>query len=247
MTLAIQFLEWDSQFFQRRCARLLGSGLDSGLNLALKQASEMDLDCLYYLAEPDAPADIRALEKTGFRLVDVRLVFATRQEHFPQDEQSPPYAGASFLPALENHIPELRQIALEGYEHTRFLNDPCFEQQRARELYATWIENSVGGYADRVLVATVGERVSGFISLHLPGESNYGTIGLVGVAGHARGRGIGLQLVERALAWFQRQDVPAVQVVTQASNRAAQGLYQRAGFRLAAIGLWYHKWFREDC
>lgn len=248
MTLSIQYLEWDSQFFQHRCARLLGAGLqESVLHQTLEHAREDRLDCLYHLAEPDKPNDIRVLEEAGFHLVDVRLTFALHSPLIATNKIAPPDAKHTLQNASKDHIPQLRKIALESYERTRFLNDPCFDPGRARELYAVWIENSVRGYADTVLVAVINSQVAGFISLHLPNQASHGSIGLVGVAEEARGQGIGRQLVEQALVWFQSKDIPAVQVVTQASNIGAQRLYQRAGFELLSTGLWYHKWFREDC
>ncbi len=71
-----------------------------------------------------------------------------------------------------------------------------------------------------------------------------GRIGLVGVATHNRGRGIGTQLVLRALDWFAGQDVETVTVVTQGRNIGAQSLYQRCGFIIQSHQLWYHKWYR---
>lgn len=248
MALEIQYLDWDSNFFRLRCGRLLGENLQrDSLQQALQQAQSDQIECLYYLANPAAATSLRMLEKFGFHLVDVRLTFRIQFVSNAETGPSQPDPINELQEADEGHIPQLRRIALASYEKTRFLNDPGFDRQRARELYAVWIANSVRGFADKVFTVQSGREVLGFISLHLPAETRQGSIGLVGVAEAARGQGIGLHLVQAALAWFVKHGAASVQVVTQASNQAAQRLYQRAGFQLASTGLWYHKWFQEDC
>ena len=49
-----------------------------------------------------------------------------------------------------------------------------------------------------------------------------------------------------ALAWFSESGVRDVQVVTQGRNRAALRLYQRCGFVIEAVELWYHRWFTAE-
>ena len=110
-------------------------------------------------------------------------------------------------------------------------------------LYETWIRRSCEGYADAVLVAETGGGPAGYITCHLSGSPPAGSIGLVGVGGDARGAGTGTTLVGAAIEWFQGRGVQEVSVVTQGRNLAAQRLYQRAGFRIQAVELWYHKWF----
>jgi ribosomal protein S18 acetylase RimI-like enzyme len=59
----------------------------------------------------------------------------------------------------------------------------------------------------------------------------YGDIDLVAVTPAARGRGVALALVRRALAWFAGCTDEVI-VKTQVTNYPAVALYNRAGFVL---------------
>jgi dTDP-4-amino-4,6-dideoxy-D-galactose acyltransferase len=76
----------------------------------------------------------------------------------------------------------------------------------------------------------------------LRGDAGTGSIGLVGVAEAARGRGLGGRLVAAALGWFAGQGVERVEVVTQGRNVAAQRLYQAHGFRTRRVEVSFHRW-----
>jgi ribosomal protein S18 acetylase RimI-like enzyme len=52
-------------------------------------------------------------------------------------------------------------------------------------------------------------------------------------------------MLDEALRWFVSQGVTSVSVVTQARNVRAARFYQRAGFSIESIQLWYHKWIER--
>jgi dTDP-4-amino-4,6-dideoxy-D-galactose acyltransferase len=111
-------------------------------------------------------------------------------------------------------------------------------------LYAVWIEQSVKGYADFVLVAELDGQPAGFVTCHLkPGE--IGDIGLIAVDAACQGRGLGQQLVTSALRAFSDRGPRIVTVVTQGRNIRSQRLYQKCGFVIRRVDLWYHKWFNR--
>ena len=232
-----RLLDWDSEFFARRIARLDGSRLTPELAAhALTWSKRHGVDCLYFLADSDDPDTVRLAEDHRFRQVDVRVTLRTRL-----DEKT---AGASqsvtrpFAPA---DVPALRALARVSHRDSRFYADPRFARPRCDDLYETWIDNSCRGYADAVLVAQAGGVAVGYVSCHL-GEEATGQIGLFAVDTAHRGRGLGAALVTAALGWFAARGARDVTVVTQGRNVAAQRLYQRGGFATHAVQLWYHKW-----
>jgi dTDP-4-amino-4,6-dideoxy-D-galactose acyltransferase len=244
MDYACRYLEWDSQFFGKRIARLDSVILHpEALQSANSWCREQHIDCLYYLVPAFQPDTVRLLEDDGFRLVDIRLTLECRvTSSYPK----PISANLQIRPASQDDLPALKAIAGSSYAGTRFFNDPGFGTEKARRLYVTWITNSLSGFADQVLVAENRGTVSGFITVRIDQSTHVGQIGLVGVAEDSRGLGIGAALVTAASGWFGSHEVEQVKVVTQGSNQAALRLYQSAGFRLAAIELWYHKWFAEN-
>lgn len=257
----LELLEWDSAFFGRRIARARLDRLTPETAAALDaSAAAQAVDCLYLLAASDDPQTAVLAEDHGYRFTDIRLTFET------QVKTAPPAPAHTLRPAREDDLPELRVIAAGSYGLSRFYYDACFPRERCDALYATWIERSVGGWADAVLVAELPDSqglssadrpynpgnglIGGFISCHLrdtpdtrdTGEKR-GEIGLVGVAEAARGQNVGGSLVSGALAWFAAHGAASVSVVTQGRNVAAQRLYQRGGFLTSSVQLWYHKWF----
>ncbi|MFN2196061.1 MAG: GNAT family N-acetyltransferase [Anaerolineales bacterium] len=239
-----EFLTWDSSFFGRRIARLRGQlHSEADLKNALLWCREQEIDCLYALIDADEIGTRRDLEEAGFRLQDIRItlkyVFGIQNLQATQDEMFMREAAPADLAQLE-------QIAASSYRLTRFYNDPNFGSEQASDLYRTWIRNSLAGYADLVRVAEVDGAAAGFITCHIDHEQSSGRIGLVGVAENARGSGIGSTLVRDALLWFRQHQLVSVQVVTQGANLPALRLYERAGFSIRSVSLWYHRWFTND-
>lgn len=235
-----RFLDWDTQFFGVRIAGLQArecGGED--LRRALDWCRAERVACLYLRSDADDVTTLRAAAEHAFRFVDVRVTL---------DRE----LGATDVPAAHEGVraarPEdvgvLRAIAAYNHTNTRFYADGRFERERCDELYATWVEKSVNGWAERVLVADVGGGAQGYLSIHLR-SPKLAEIGLVGIAREAQGRGLGRALVESALAWMRHKGCERVSVVTQGRNIAAQRLYQACGFRTCALELWHHRWLDE--
>ena len=230
-----RFLEWDSEFFGYRIARLQESRLtEETLARALAWCREQRIDCLYFLADPD-PATIELAEATRFHLVDVRVTL----EAHPRNASTPD-KQAPIRPWTPADISRLRSIAGACHLGSRFYRDGHFSSERCGDLYSTWIEQSCGAEGTQVFVAEVAGKAAGYISCHTRGQE--GSIGLLGVADEARDRGLGRNLVLQALAWFRDQNTDLVTVVTQGDNIASQRLYQKAGFIARSQQLWYHYW-----
>lgn len=233
-----EYLEWDSQFFKQRIARVIPDRLSSAAIQEIDSwCTQNRIDCLYFLADPDDHNTTQLARQNAYELVDIRLLFDCPVTPSADIPETAPY----IRPGAVFDIPTLRDIARQSYRtYTRFYTDPHFSKAQCDELYATWIDKSVRGYADTVLIAERDNVCVGFISCHL--KAPCGEIGLVGVDSQARGEGVGRQLVYAALNWFAAQKVETVSVVTQARNIGAQRLYQACGFRTRTLRLWYHRW-----
>ncbi len=235
-------LDWDSEFFGFRIARLPEEALDpKDVDAVDTWCRKNEISCLYFLSRSDDAATLRLAQERGFRLVDVRQTFE-REQSSDTPQGGGAQEGLLVRAASSADVTELRAVARTSHRASRFYADPGFPRPLADSLYETWIERSCEGYADRVLVGECDGIVSGYTSCHLE-SSDIGRIGLVGVAPRARGRSLGPMLVHAALTWFRDQGVSRVEVATQASNLAAQRLYQRCGFLTREVQLWFHKWY----
>lgn len=235
-----RLLEWDTQFFGVRIAQVTSPSLtEATAQSAMDWCHAQNIACLYYLVPCGEIESIRLAQAFGFRLVDVRLTFELNVPQPPLHSASP-----SIRQAGDADIPALREIARQTYRNTRFFNDGHFPLSKCEELYMTWIEKSCHGYAETVGVADSTDQPTGFITCHL--KNGTGQIGLLGVHPKHLHQGWGRQLLQWALDWYADHDCRAVRVVTQGSNRSAQQLYERSGFCLASVELWYHRWFNAN-
>jgi len=247
-SIPCRLLEWDSEFFGFRIARVDGGRLTTKkMRDILAWCEENFIECLYFLADSDHMDTLRLAERHQFSLVDIRVEL--------QRSISGPLAHATLSSTeafqtrrfLPGDIPSLKEIARQSITGSRFFSDPCFSKDASHSLYEAWVEKSCQGYADQVLVSAginqKNDPVSGFITCHLPTADSGGTIGLLGTAVDFQGQGVGRALVNAALDWFGANGVGDVKVVTQGQNIKAQRLYQSSGFITHTQKLWYHKWF----
>jgi RimJ/RimL family protein N-acetyltransferase len=236
----VEFLPWDSAFFERRMARVEANALDPAAGREILQwcAGER-IDCLYFLADPSSAVSVAWAEDSGFRLMDLRVTLRLDFRAGPLAAETAATA-ARVSPVEPHHLPVLRSIARVSHRDSRFYCDPNL-RAKSDDLFETWIVKSCDDYADRVLVAEFEGAAVGYITLDYrsPADSQ---IGLFAVGPQARGRGIGQQLVRCGLEWLRSQGASESRVVTQGRNLGALRLYQKAGFRVETLQLWYHLW-----
>lgn len=239
--ILFQYLDWDSNFFGVRIARINSNRLiEETLKEANSWCAANKIDCLYLLADTDDDMTVLQAESGNFHLVDLRMTF---QKQIADSDNVPTNDNRIRL-CKSQDIEELRLIARKNHSDTRFYFDRHFSHELCDELYATWIERSCENFADAVFVVDHDGEAGGYISCHLR-EGNVGQIGLVGVGPTLQGKGIGTLLVGHAVNWFATQGMRKVTVVTQGRNVAAQRLYQKRGFLTQSVQLWYHKWYNK--
>jgi dTDP-4-amino-4,6-dideoxy-D-galactose acyltransferase len=232
------YLEWDSQFFERRIARLNRHRLDHATMAECAHwCRQHRIDCLYFLADSNDQETPRLAEANDFHLTDIRVTL--ERVVIPEDFAADGFDG--FRHAREDDLRALRTIARTSHHDTRFYFDGHFEQEKCDLLYATWIENSFRGFAQAVLVAEADGEPAAYLTCHLNDQASQ--IGLVGVGEGHRGKGLATKLVRAFLSWSREQGARRALVVTQGRNLPAQRLYQRNGFITSSMDLWYHRWF----
>ena len=101
------------------------------------------------------------------------------------------------------------------------------------------------GRADRVFVWDDQNKAVAYVTAVIDPDQR-GSIELVGVAPEWQGRGVGKILISTALGYFAEQRIFSVTTVTQGRNIPAMNFYQKCGFSIQSIELWYHKWFKEQ-
>jgi dTDP-4-amino-4,6-dideoxy-D-galactose acyltransferase len=242
-----ELLQWDTEFFGLRIARVIGHRLNpQRTKNILDWCKTQAVKCLYFLADPSHQETVRLAEGYGFYLVDIRVTLECQVKKRQIENIKEQSEKVKARPCRSKDTPILQKIARTSYGDSRFYFDPGFPTESCHKLYQTWIKRSCEGYADVVFVAEFNSQPVGYISCHLLNDKSVGQIGLLGVSSQASGRKIGQILVHHSLDWFAEEGVGKVRVVTQGRNIAAQRLYQRCGFLTCDVQLWYHKWFSNQ-
>src|SRR3990172_5714200 len=107
-----ELLEWDTDFFGFRVARVRGETLTPErarpIDAWCRQAG---VRCLYFLSRADDPDTTRLAEDHHFRLVDMRVTFARSVANGSQLPGDRPDNHALVRPAQPNDLRVLQDIA----------------------------------------------------------------------------------------------------------------------------------------
>lgn len=246
--VSAEFLEWDSQFFEKRIGSVRGNTLtQERMEQVLQWSSELSLDCLYFLVNTDDPETIRIAERNGFYFQSVRTVVERPLERLEHVSLEPMH-GLTMRLSRSDDLALLRPVARHAYNWTRFSIDPCFPDDKCEEMYDIWLTKSVNhDMADEVIVAEYEGEAVGYVTCRLAKDSSAeGTFQLLGVNEEKRGLKIGQRVVVEAMYWLAKQGMTKVSLATQGHNVPVIRFYERLGFTTRSIQFWYHKWF-TDC
>src|SRR4051812_55686 len=101
-----RFLEWDSEFFGLRIARVnLDVLRPADLPRIRQYCAAERIDGLYLLARADDPETHHAAEESRFRLVDIRVTLERGRPN------AVPGSAPLVRPAATSDLPALREIA----------------------------------------------------------------------------------------------------------------------------------------
>ena len=230
-------LKWDSETFGFDVVRIEGITHPSTQLAEIVRKFRREPVQLAYWDWPSADSTGRtAAISLGGALINTRAVLtADALAGCPSDTTN--IIVTPSIPQLEM----LEALALASGGRSRFALDPHFPKERFEKLYRCWMANSLdGSFADAVIVAPDDDTISGMITVSA--TDRHGKIGLFAVAPEARGKGIGRQLLNKALGWCSVHHCAKVSVVTQGDNVAALALYRAAGFHLNECYDVFHFW-----
>lgn len=234
-----QILEWDSNCFGYRVARIIPLYLTSSeLQGVLSELSSEKVRLVYWFVDSqDRVVNMIAKEHGGF-WVDEKITYVrdvlTSIKCFSSSKNI-----KSYLARPPNK--QLVSLALQAGEHSRFKIDPHFVHNEFSNLYMAWLKNSLSGkIAKEVLVYKAKNRIVGFITIGV--RNDRAEIGLVSVDRSCRGKSIGRRLVQAAMVVAKQLGYNTIQVVTQRRNKVACEFYKKLRFKVESVVNVYHFW-----
>lgn len=216
MSFAVHSDAWLSEVMARPVFRVDGGG-DTGELAAHRRRG-------FYFAKvsTDRVADVGALTRLGFALVDTAVTFELVHE-VPSD------TAIEVRECAPEDADAVLAIAGSAFRYSRFHLDPEIGLELAHRVKREWIANYVTKRrGDALLVAHHGGKPAGFLAA-LVGHGT-AAIDLVAVATDAHGNGIGTALC----AAFAKRYAGMPRVVgTQMVNVPSIRMYTKLGYQLA--------------
>lgn len=228
----IEFLQWDSGFFNLKTGRAsLYKATASDVSELIVEKQKERYDVVYlFVQHIEADAE-QLISNSGGLLTDYKTTFLKSQiEGGCLTSSIVPYRGAL--------TPELLELAYLSGHDSRFNKDPRLNT-RFFDLYRLWIEKSLTGeMADSLLVYMVHDKIRAFVTLQ--NKQTFGQIGLIAVSPQMQGKGVGIAMMEAAHHWYWSHHLPMARVVTQHTNMAACNLYLKSGYHIEKTERIYH-------
>jgi dTDP-4-amino-4,6-dideoxy-D-galactose acyltransferase len=235
-------LEWDSSFFGFPVARILATKSDSPQLGRILSKLQQNAVLAYWVIDSSDLASAAAAKCHGGLLVDRKLTYVMNLQRTSSESTSEASIVAEYGHRTANSY--LEDLAIQSGRYSRFNIDPRIPRARFKEMYKIWIRRSVSGeLAAKVLVVQgEGESISAMITLGC--KNGRGDIGLLAVDSPWQGRGYGTALMLAGRRYFVSKGYEYSQVVTQANNVAACGLYQKSGYVVEKSENVFHFWLR---
>ena len=233
-------LPWDSKYFRRKVIRLDLVLFDHDRADIVSKAINRFIagtihnnDYIFLNVPCEDLLLLQGLSRTGFRLVETRLNY-----YFSGFESAEP----SLLPvrrASVEDIPALRDVAIKmRNRYDRVHADPAFTDEEGDAYLGTFIEESVKGFADMVLVPDVtGEKPFGFLAANNPIPvmgHNIAKLVLAAVD-NSKQKGWLYHLLSGVIYELKGQRTDILTTITQASNKPAIRIWEKAGFSLGFV------------
>lgn len=233
ISLFIRRLEWDSNYFNVPVYKLEFADWDESVvdptdTLAQELKSlKLELSYLhdeYYLFSEIPSEDLTMLQAAslaGYRLVETRITyFCDDLQQFNRSDRF------NIRLATQADIPSLRKVAMEARNSfDKYHADPFFTESVADEYLAVFIENSVNGFADIVIVPA--ENAGAFFTANI--ELSIGKIVLTAVSKECKGWHF--KLLAEMSYLFKERGIQIAYMITQSTNRSVIRNCEKLGYR----------------
>ncbi|OQX96938.1 MAG: hypothetical protein B6I24_10435 [Bacteroidetes bacterium 4572_128] len=231
------FLEWDSNFFQKKIAKItdINNLLNEEVNEILEILKSKKYNLVYFFSKKERNSFDKILKKYNGKILDKKVTYLkTMSKRDILSSEIVKYK-------LNYPTNDLIKLAIDAGIYSRFNIDENIKKYKFEELYKNWIINSVNkSIAKDVLVYNYKNKIIAMVTL---GEkNNIADIGIIAVNENFRGKGIGKKLILSAENWAIENNFKKLQVVTQKDNINACKFYENSGYKISKTEYIYHFW-----
>lgn len=222
----IEEKKWDSDFFNLKIGEV--NFFDSKIS-----SNYTDFDLLYVVSHEDFDLQIEGFNNS----------FSEQKVKFYKEIQSQDKLSNQVF-SIKNSsydIQDLYELAYESGKNSRFLLDPNFGNEKFKQLYQIWINNSVSNeFATDVLIYKEENKTVGLLTYK--SNKNEAFVGLIAVSNEHQGKGIGGILLRHLETVLFNQGINSLTIPTQLENQSACSFYKKQGYSIAEIIHIKHFW-----
>lgn len=216
------------------------SGLDSLLDELLHYCSLNTIDLAYLRVDSaDFPAKA-ALQDAGFKFIETSLKVANpKVQKFDFGKIIP--SRFCLRSPLESEFPQIRQIAHDAFDFSRFHEDYNISKEAARRRYADWIDDMFA-QGKNFLVYEAGGAIKSFLVYDCTAEGTYNLL----LAGSERSQGyLSPFFWSSFLTQLKAENAKRIETVVSAANIPVINLYAQFGFCVEQSLFGFHKYFHK--
>lgn len=224
MKSSVKYLEWDSNFFNKKIGEITVESEDE-----IFEKDIIDYDLLYVFSKNS---------KLNLNLVDKKITYLINDlSNFPNEIDH-----LELFQDSQKNRSDLVRLAFQSGEYSRFRLDSNFEKEDYKKLYTEWIRKSISKeLATDIVIKRNNGKIVGFATLARE-NNELADISLVAVDAAFRGKGLAKEIIENTIKLAKNQGYKKIQVVTQLDNRPANFLYEKIGFKKNSLIFIYHIW-----
>lgn len=232
----INYISWDSDFFGYKVGMLSKDIPANILSETLSICRNDGYRLIYFKTESDDAYVHQAVLNNSGQLADQKITYC-----IPLEQRFSTISNQIVSSDCKVITPELLDIVLQTGLLSRFNTDSNFGKAKYEELYTVWISRSLKKeIADEVIFYMIGGIIAGYLTLQF--DKNIGHISLVGVDPHQQGKGIGKELLAKAVNLSLDNNCQTLEVPTQDVNIQACRFYESFGFQPYKKEFIYHFW-----
>lgn len=216
-----EILDWDSQFFGCKIARISSNISQKDYQQAILELYGEAVDLAYF----NSPFELKETAYYSVLKID-EMVELSKELKLKKKFHS----KVKFFDQAKA-TPEMKEQVKRIAQQSRFYFDDNIEKSKVYELYDIWLDKSVNKKtADAVLVYEDSAEVKGFATIK---RNNNGTgiIPLMGVDANSEGKGISFMLMEAIETYLLENNCSVLKSTTQAKNLKALKVYERFGIQ----------------
>lgn len=236
---SIQFLNWDTEMFEKKSAKIILNEEISieELNNIKRYIDSNEYEFVTIENKNNIEENNVVLSNlNGVFLADVNIQFAKKIEVDKINRKTKNIIIKNNLDYNE----EIVNISKNAFKHSRFIYDKNLNSNKYI-VYSEWVKNAFNKENKYFGCYTEKDKVLGYVLFSIHKDSSI-TIELIAIS--INNKGIGSKLINQIENFAIKNNITTLNVGTQLNNLNAQNFYEKNGFKHIANNSIYHWWSR---